>query len=227
MAEATLHAARQREEQLAQLTNELEQSGSDPGIYATPLQVTSPQSGVIRSLAVSRGQKVAIGSALFEVADTSTMWIRAPVYVGLLPDVETGVTAQIVDLDGRPSFEPRSATPVAAPPSADPITATADLYFETSNAEKRLRPGQRVAISLTLRGEDQSLVVPSKAILYDINGGTWVYAVVGDRSFERRRVAIRFTEQDRAVLAEGPPAGTQVVVDGVAELFGTEFGIGK
>lgn len=32
---------------------------------------------------------------------------------------------------------------------------------------------------------------------------------------------------DLAVLSHVPPAGTQIVTVGAAELFGTEFGVGK
>jgi len=42
-----------------------------------------------------------------------------------------------------------------------------------------------------------------------------------------RRVEILRVEGDLAILARGPAPGTAVVVVGVAELFGTEFGTGK
>lgn len=227
ISEATLKAAQERESQLTNLAAQLQSPGDSLRGQATPLSVTAPQAGVLRNLAVSPGQTVNAGTALFEVADTSQMWIRAPVYVGLLDEVDTGTSAQIVDLDGRSTFQQRPAEPVAAPPSADPLNVTADLYFETDNRDKQLRPGQRVGIELTLRGNEEALVVPAKAILYDIYGGTWVYVVVDERAFERRRVSICYSLDDRAVLDEGPAAETQVVVDGAAELFGTEFGIGK
>jgi RND family efflux transporter MFP subunit len=225
--QAVLTAAQQRAKELSRLADELEGSGNTYPEEAPPLSITAPQSGVIRNLSITRGQTVNAGVTLFEVADTATMWIRAPIYVGLLPEVQIGAEARIVDLSGRPAFKPRSARPVEAPPTADPTSSTADLYFETNNTDKKLRPGQRVAVELRLHGEEQSLTVPDKAILYDIYGGTWVYASVGERCFERRRVAIRHTLNGRAVLAEGPEEGTPVVVDGAAELFGTEFGIGK
>jgi RND family efflux transporter MFP subunit len=225
--QAVLTAAQQREKELARLAEELEGSGDQYPQKAQPLSITAPQSGVICNLSITRGQTINAGVTLFEVADTATMWIRTPIYVGLLPEVQPGAEARIVDLSGRPAFKPRSARPVDAPPTADATNATADLYFETDNKDRKLRPSQRVAVELRLHGEEQSLTVPDKSILYDIYGGTWVYAVVGDRCFERRRVAIRYTLDGRAVLAEGPPEGTAVVVDGAAELFGTEFGIGK
>ena len=80
---------------------------------------------------------------------------------------------------------------------------------------------------MALRGEDESLVVPSKALLYDIYGDTWVYLKVGDHAFERARTVIRYSDAGRSVLAVGPQAGSEIVVDGAAELFGTEFGAGK
>ena len=46
--------------------------------------------------------------------------------------------------------------------------------------------------------------------------------------FQRRRVLIHYTEGESVrYLAAGPPADSEVVVDGAAELYGTEFGAGK
>jgi multidrug efflux pump subunit AcrA (membrane-fusion protein) len=119
------------------------------------------------------------------------------------------------------------ATPVAAPPSADPLSSSVDLFFECPNTIAGLRPGQRVGVELALQGEDRGLTAPAKSIIYDIYGGTWVYVSTAEHVFQRERVAIRYTLGDQVVLAEGPAAGTKVVTDGAAELFGTEFGAGK
>jgi hypothetical protein len=63
--------------------------------------------------------------------------------------------------------------------------------------------------------------------LYDIHGGTWVYEQTAPQTFVRRRVEVQFIDQERAILAQGPSAGAKIVTQGAAELFGTEFGIGK
>ncbi len=238
IAESTLQAAKDREQQFEKLLVELE--SFEEGGNASPLSLVSPQTGVIRSLSVSRGQTVAPGAALFEVVDTSTMWIRLPLYVDLIPMIDTQADANLVALGRRAARraadEPHSldnssedvvARPVTAPPTADALNTTADLYYEVDNADNTFRPGQRVGLSLKLRGEEESLVVPSNAILYDIFGGTWVYVKSGDHAFERHRVLIRYTANDQAVLDRGPAEGTQVVTDGAAELYGTEFGAGK
>ena len=149
VAQSTLHAAEEREQQLAQLARSLDPAEGDG--QATPLVVISPASGLVRHMGVSRGQTVSTGATLFEVVNTDTMWVRVPIYVDLLPEVAADADAQIVGLDGRRDFEPRVAHPVHAPPSADALSTTADLYFETDNADGRLRPGQRVGVELSLR----------------------------------------------------------------------------
>jgi multidrug efflux pump subunit AcrA (membrane-fusion protein) len=107
------------------------------------------------------------------------------------------------------------------------LSASADLYFEAANRDGKLNPGQRVGVELPLRGEREGLVVPAKAILYDIYGGTWVYEKTGEHAFQRQRILVEYTQEDLAILRKGPAAGTEVVVDGAAELYGTEFGSGK
>jgi RND family efflux transporter MFP subunit len=225
VAESSLRAAEERARQLERLAATLD---SSPGEQAQSLTLSSPQAGVLRNVATSPGQAVTAGTTLFDVFDLEVLWVRVPVYVGLLAEVQTEATAQIVDFgDGR-RFEPQPpATPVAAPPSADPLSTTADLYYQVENNAGAFRPGQRVGVELMLRGEQEGLVVPAASILYDIYGGTWVYEKVSDRTYERRRVAIGHTQGKRVVLAEGSAEGTEVVVDGAAELFGEEFGAGK
>jgi RND family efflux transporter MFP subunit len=224
VAESLLRAAEERSTQLERLAATLD--GGD-GDQAKPLPLAAPQAGVIRNVAASPGQAVTAGATLFEVIDPDVLWVRVPVYVGLLAEIDAEAGAQVVDLDGRNRFQPHPAQTVTAPPSADPVSTTADLYFQVENPSGAFRPGQRVGVELRLRGDQEGLVVPAASILYDIHGGAWVYAKTADRTFERRRVSIRFTDGDRAVLAEGPPEGTEVVTAGAAELFGEEFGAGK
>ena len=95
------------------------------------------------------------------------------------------------------------------------------------NAGGRLRPGQRVSVTLSLTGADQQNVVPWSAVLHDVHGGTWVYEALGEHVYARRRVEVQDVVDGGAVLARGPAAGTKVVSVGAAELFSTEFGPAK
>lgn len=226
IAEANLRSAEERQQLLDRLAQTL-QDGPGPTGTAEPMLVTSPSAGVLRSVSVALGQTVSANTPLFEVADDSVMWVRTPIYAGQLSEVYPSADARIIGLGGRNESESRPARPITAPPSADPINATVDLFFEVDNRDGSLRPGQRVGVDLAMGGQQNALIVPEKSILYDIHGGAWVYARVGNNTYERRRVVVSYTDSQQVVLAEGPAEGTPVVVAGAAELFGSEFGIGK
>jgi len=69
-------------------------------------------------------------------------------------------------------------------------------------------------------------VVPYSSIIYDPQGGTWVYTSPNPRTFVRARIVVDRIDGDRVYLNEGPPTGTVVASVGVAELYGTEFQVG-
>lgn len=71
------------------------------------------------------------------------------------------------------------------------------------------------------------MTIPFSAIVYDIYGGTWMYEMVTPETFVRQRVEVSSVEAGTAMIRRGPAAGTMIVIEGVAELFGTEFGGAK
>jgi hypothetical protein len=72
----------------------------------------------------------------------------------------------------------------------------------------------------------QQLTIPYSAVLYDTDGGTWVYTSPEPDVFVRRQLTIDRIVGDLATVTAGLPAGTTVVSVGGPELFGTEFGVG-
>ena len=189
--------------------------------------IVAPATGVISNYTAVAGETVVAGKALFEVVNTDRMWIRVPIYVGQWREVDTALEVRVKEFGEPDHALGRPARPIAAPPSADPIAATIDMFYEMANVDGQLRPGHKVAVTLTLKGPKESLVIPWAAVLFDIYGGGWVYEEVGPQTFVRRRVEVEFVSGADAVLANGPEPGTKLVTDGATELFGTEFGFGK
>ena len=74
--------------------------------------------------------------------------------------------------------------------------------------------------------DGQAGTIPYAAVVYDEDGGTWAYTSPKRLTFVRVPITVADISQDRAVLSEGPKAGTDVVTIGTAELFGVEQGIG-
>jgi RND family efflux transporter MFP subunit len=222
-AKATLEAA---ERGWAVFEKGMGTSAEDAGKLA-PLSLRAPADGVMINVNVQVGQQVPAGSVLFEVANLNPVYVKVPVFVGeedRIDPARDGAVGGIADAPGRPT---RPAKPVRTTPSANALATTVDLYYEVENTDGKLRPGQRVGITLPLKGEAESLVAPYASILYDQNGGAWVYESVGNHVFARRRVVVDHVIGAEAVLAMGPKPGTKVVTDGAAELFGAEFGGGK
>lgn len=199
----------------------------DGAAKAAAIAVEAPQTGVIRAIHVGAGQSVAAGAALLQVDALDPLWVRVPVYSGDLADVEAGRPGRLRRLAAPPADRGREVLPATAPPSANPDAASSDLYFVLPNASGEFRPGEKVEISLVLRGGEEALVVPWSAVLHDIHGGAWVYETIGPHVFSRRRVEVLRVAGDLAVLKRGPAPGARVVSVGAAELFSTEFGTGK
>jgi hypothetical protein len=90
----------------------------------------------------------------------------------------------------------------------------------------------RIGVTTTAVGEAQHppggsvRVVPYSSVLYDADGTTLVYTTAEPLVFVRRTVTVESIAGDVAYLSDGPAAGTSVVNQGAAELFGVEFGIG-
>jgi hypothetical protein len=76
---------------------------------------------------------------------------------------------------------------------------------------------------VTRRGARE--VVPYQALIYDAEGGTWVYTATDALSFQRTKVVVDHIKGDRVVLTDGPTPGTPVVTVGAAEVYGVELEI--
>ena len=108
-----------------------------------------------------------------------------------------------------------------------PIPATVDANGRitlTEMASQRLGL-QTAPISEAEVGGRMQKVVPYAAVLYGLNGETWVYTSPEPLVFVRQPITVGDIEGDVGVLLDGLPVGTQVVTAGAAELFGVESGL--
>jgi hypothetical protein len=66
------------------------------------------------------------------------------------------------------------------------------------------------------------LVIPYDAVFLDAHGAFWVYTNPEPLEFVRAPIEIARETSTRAFLTDGPPEGTEIVVVGVPELYGSE-----
>ncbi len=191
----------------------------------SPVTLSAPQSGIVQSVHCAVGQTVSDGAPLMEIVKPNPLWVRVPVYVGDLTTIKPDAPARVVGPGDPPEAPGVEAVRIQGPPTADPATVSADLFYRLDNSDGSFRPGQRVGVSVELTGSVAGTVIAWSAILHDIYGGTWLYESLGEHVYARRRVEVSDVIQDYALLSRGPPPGTRVVVVGAAELYSTEFGI--
>ena len=212
-----------------------EEAAERLGIETVPVR----EEQVTRTRTVG-GEVVAVLEA--DAAGSSAIWVRVLLNVSDLNQVDRGQPVLIRllddeddekddeegaddDLEGE-ADEPPEGVGVDDSDENDPEEGA--LYYVVANADQSLVPGQRVWVQLSLLGSGTSrLIVPYAAVIYDVNGETWVYTNPEPLVFIRQSISIDYIQGDLAFLTEGSSAGTNVVAVGGAELYGAETGVSK
>lgn len=173
--------------------------------------LTSPIAGTVVAQNAVRGQGVAPGNELFEVVDTSRVWVFASLPIEQARKFQEGDTGTITPKGGEPVTAP--LTYVA--PIADETTRTIQVRFEVTNTRGQLKPREYVDVMLTLSGSP-TLAVPTSAVtITDKLRGVFVA-----RESEFAFVPIEIGREGGGwvQVTQGLKAGDRVVTEGVFDL---------
>jgi hypothetical protein len=77
----------------------------------------------------------------------------------------------------------------------------------------------------SVRRDGGRKVIPHAALIYNPDGGSFVYTRPESETYVRAPVKVTSVEGDQAFLAKGPAVGTTIVTTGSAELLATEYEI--
>ncbi|MGH6816130.1 MAG: hypothetical protein ACREC6_10520 [Hyphomicrobiaceae bacterium] len=151
-------------------------------------------------------------------SDSPNLYIRVPRSSEIMKAAH-GKPVTVSALGSKSAGSGLTAAPAEAP---SPDLAAKNLFY-TVNGTSDFKVEQRVRIEYHLdnSGVPQK-VVPYSAVLYDPQGGTWVYTNPEPLAYVRHSIAIADIEGDLAILSDGPPLGTTVVTVAGALLFGAE-----
>ena len=105
------------------------------------------------------------------------------------------------------------------PAKLEPIKGT-DVKRVRFSVEGAKRVGLQTA---AIRESNQAKIIPYGAVLYDSQGNAFTYTSPEPLTFVRQEIEIERVDGDSVALSDGPPAGTEVVTVGAAEVYGTEF----
>jgi hypothetical protein len=105
------------------------------------------------------------------------------------------------------------------PAKLEPIKGT-EVQRVIFDAEAAKRVGLQTA---PIRQNGQGTLIPYDAVVYDADGKAYVYTAPEPLTYVRQEIDIHHVAGDSVVLSDGPPAGTEVVTVGAAQVYGTEF----
>jgi cobalt-zinc-cadmium efflux system membrane fusion protein len=171
----------------------------------------SPLSGTVVKQNVVLGQGVSPGSELFEIVDTSRVWVFANLPIEYARRFAVGDRVAIVLQGGEPITAPLNYIA----PIADEKTRTIRVQVEVANANGRLKPNEYVDIRLTFDGPPTLAVPVSAVTLVDKARGVFVqrengYVFV---PIEAGREGGGLVE-----VKTGVTVGERIVTDGVFDL---------
>lgn len=192
---------------VAELT-ELERGGHEEGHRYT---LTSPIAGTVVEQNVVRGQGVAPGNELFEVVDTSRVWVFANLPIEQARKFKEGDPGTI---------RPKGGEAITAPltyiaPVADETTRTIRVRFEVENPRARLKPREYVDVTLSLPGS-QTLAVPITA-LTTVGNQRGVF-VQREKGYEFTAVEDGSEGEGWVEVRRGLKEGDRVVIEGVFDI---------
>jgi cobalt-zinc-cadmium efflux system membrane fusion protein len=171
----------------------------------------SPLSGTVVKQNVVLGQGVSPGSELFEIVDTSRVWVFANLPIEYARRFAVGDRVAIVLKGGEPITAPLNYIA----PIADEKTRTIRVQVEVANANGRLKPNEYVDIRLTFDGPPTLAVPVSAVTLVDKARGVFVQR-------ENGYVFVPIeTGREGGGLVEvktGVTVGERIVTDGVFDL---------
>ncbi len=194
-------------------------SNSEPFIDESSLSVLrilSPIDGTVQQRHHNATERVDAGDALFIIADTTKLWVRAELRgrdlnaavvrggdtLRVIPDTHRGIPTQ-----GTVQFVGREI---------DPISGTVPMVAAVDNPQDVFRPGLFARVDVPVGPEKRSVVIPASAVI-DLDGQTSVF-VLHDGGYRPTAVAIGIRNGESCEVTSGLEVGDQVVTRGVFTL---------
>jgi len=173
------------------------------------LTFRSPVAGIVTEKKAVQGMRFMPGETLFQIADTSTVWVQADVFEQDIAAVNVGQKAKI-KINAYPGevFEGRIAYVY---PTLKAETRTVPVRIELANPKGRLKPAMFADVDIPAGGAAPVLTVPTSAV---IDSGTRQVVVVqlAEGRFEPRPVKLGQRGGEFVQVLEGVKEGESVVV---------------
>jgi RND family efflux transporter MFP subunit len=173
--------------------------------------VRAPISGIISEAKAISGSNVEVGTVLFRIVDTDSLFVS-----GVVPEADFSKLRQLsgAEIEMPDGGQIRPATRlVSVGRLVDSRTRTVSVVYVVDNRDRRLAVNQTVFLRLLLVPMGMSAVVPESALVDD-GGRPIVFVQRAGESFARRPVKLGIRNNGMVQILEGVTAGDRVVTKG-------------
>jgi cobalt-zinc-cadmium efflux system membrane fusion protein len=180
------------------------------GAFSSRVTLRSPINGVVARRSAVLGEYIEPNRDVFEILNTSTVWIDAQVNPALVGTLRIGDPAFV-----RDRTEHRHAGTIRfIAPNVDPESRTITVRTEVVNPDAHLRPESFATVEFERAASGEALVVPDAAI--ERRGSEcYVYRQTAPGRFERVLVEVGSRGGDRVVITNGLNNGDRIAVTGL------------
>ncbi len=172
-------------------------------------EVRSPINGVVSDRPIYPGDTAAPGAPIVSIVDISQVVARANIPVKEAASVRVGRPATITGPEGV-----LAGKVTVVSPAVDPNTTTVQVWVQAENPGEKMKPGGTVQVSIRADLMQDTLLVPSAALLNSDEGGEKVLVVGKDSIAHERKVTVGIREGARVQILGGVNEGEKVITSG-------------
>lgn len=199
---------KQAQSELSRSQQVLSINGGVSSAGATP--VKSPISGFVVEKLVSNNQAIRTDNngGLFTISDLNNVWILANVYESNVGSVHMGDSAIITTLSYPGKVFRGKVDKISN--VLDPTNKVMSVRVVLPNPGYLLKPEMFASVTISNKTNQQSLCIPSSALIFD--NSQYYVLVVGDQNrVQMRKVAIVNTVGNQTYIATGVNQGDKVL----------------
>ena len=172
------------------------------------LTFRAPVAGIVTEKKAVQGMRFMPGETLYQIADTSSVWVQADVFEQDIATVFVGQKAKI-KINAYPGevFEGRIAYVY---PTLKAETRTVPVRIELANPKGRLKPAMYAEVEIPVAGAASVVTVPNSAVI-DSGKRQVVIVQLGEGRFEPRPVKLGARGGEFVQVLDGVKEGEMVV----------------
>lgn len=178
--------------------------------YSTTV-LRAPFDGIVLKTNAAEGESIQPEDQLFDVVDTSIVWVQADLYAQDLASVREGEMATVL-LEGY-ADEKFQGRVTHISDAVNPESRTTRVRIELPNPNRRLKLDMFATIQLKSKTDRPVLAVPIGAI-QQIDGKSVVFVRDGEKEFDIRKVQTGTESQGWIEITSGLKPGETIVTRG-------------